>query len=156
MGVFHEEQLEDIMKIFLSVLLLSFLVSCIKLEGPGKDSGKDPEKGEAGDKGKKGERGKQGSISKSPCSSLLKKSETNCSMQAMGLELCVANIPPGACGVLEQSLQGMGTVNEVSSCPSGYIGCCKDHTDGGIQVHYSGKESEKIKCLKYGDVWMEP
>jgi hypothetical protein len=64
---------ENIVNKILSILWFSFLVSCKTT-----DSGKDPEKIEGGDKGKKEERVKQGSISKSPCSSILKKSETNC------------------------------------------------------------------------------
>ena len=135
-----------------NILILSMLglgiISCKTNPGSGSGGKQGPTGSDSG--------GKQGSISKSSCSSVIEKSKINCMLEAFGMMSCTSNIQKGLCGRLKKEVQGMGKVTEVSSCSPGYIGCCKDHTDGSIQVFYSGKVPEKSKCLKYGDVWMEP
>jgi hypothetical protein len=98
---------------------------------------------------------KEGYVSQDPCSKDLEKSAKNCKLSAFGATTCLTKMNI-SCEILQASLRGMGTVMEVSSCPPNHVGCCKDLIDGSVQAHYSDKSREKNKCIKNGDIWMEP
>jgi hypothetical protein len=83
---------------------------------------------------------------KTTCSSALAKEKKFCKLKIPIITMCTTGT---SCEALGKSFI------EVSSCPSGYIGCCKNN-DASIMVYYFDKDKFKKDCLKQGNVWMDP
>ncbi len=136
-------------------ILVSAMIACQSKSKAPKESDKTKREQPSDKPNQEQKPRKKGSVSQDLCSKDLEKSARNCKWSFFGATTCFAKMNI-SCEIFKVSIQGMGTVTEVSTCPPNHVGCCKDLKDGTVQAHYSDKSREKNKCIKEGDIWMEP